>query len=72
METIRAEREKQEMLNIQKKLDITQIEQSIESKRNEMAEKRSIDLVESYLKAKNMLVIKFILKTFSCAKNLKK
>jgi hypothetical protein len=56
MELIRSERERQEMLNIQKKLDINNIEKSIEDKRNEMAEKRAVELVESYLKAKNMRV----------------
>jgi hypothetical protein len=44
------------MLNIQKKLDINNIEKSIVEKRNEMAEKRALELVESYLKAKNMRV----------------
>ena len=62
MELIRSERERQEMLNIQKKLDISNIEKSIEEKRNEMAEKRAIELVESYLKAKNMRVLFYNLK----------
>ena len=62
MELIRSERERQEMLNIQKKLDISNIEKSIEEKRNEMAEKRALELVESYLKAKNMRVLFYNLK----------
>ena len=61
MELIRSERERQEMLNIQKKLDISNIEKSIEEKRNEMAEKRALELVESYLKAKNMRVLLYYL-----------
>jgi hypothetical protein len=61
MELIRSERERQEMLNIQKKLDISNIEKSIEEKRNEMAEKRALELVESYLKAKNMRVLFYYL-----------
>jgi hypothetical protein len=53
---IRLERERQEMINIQKKLEIGNIENAMDAKRNEMAEKRAEDLVDSYLKAKNMRV----------------
>ena len=43
--------------NLEKKIDINNIESAIEAKRSEMAEKRSEDLVDSYLKAKKMRVI---------------
>jgi hypothetical protein len=56
MNAIRAERERQEMLNIQKKLDIDQIESAIDAKRNEIAEKRAEELVDAYLKNKQMRV----------------
>lgn len=44
------------MLNLQKKLDITNIEKTLEEKRNEMAEKRALDMVDSFLRAKSMRV----------------
>ena len=56
IEFIQSEREKHEMNNLQKKFEIANIESAMELKRNEMAEKRAEDLVDSYLKAKNMRV----------------
>jgi hypothetical protein len=53
---MRADRERQEMLNIQKKLDINQMESAINAKRNEIAEKRAEELVDTYLKNKQMRV----------------
>jgi hypothetical protein len=50
------EREKQDMLSIQKKVELTNIENAIELKRYEMALKRAEDLADSYLKAKRMRV----------------
>ncbi len=56
IEFIQSEREQQEFNNLQKKFEIANIESAMELKRNEMAEKRAEDLVDSYLKAKNMRV----------------
>lgn len=56
METIRLEKERQEMTNLKKKFDASNIENEIEAKRSLMAEKRAEDLVTTYLKAKNMRV----------------
>lgn len=56
MELIKSERERQELLNIQKKLELSNIENAMEAKRSEMAEKRAQDLVNTYLKAKSMRV----------------
>ena len=51
------ERERQEIENIRKKIEITNIESGIEAKRNEMAEKRAEDLADTYLKTKNLRVL---------------
>ncbi len=56
MELIKSERERQELFNIQKKLELSNIESAMEAKRSEMAEKRAQDLVNTYLKAKSMRV----------------
>lgn len=56
MEMIRTERERQEMLNLKKKFDLSNMESEIEAKRNLMAEKRAEDLVNTYLRAKNLRV----------------
>ena len=44
------------MMNLEKKIEMTNFENAMDAKRNEMAEKRANDLVETYLKAKNMRV----------------
>lgn len=56
MEMIRLEHERQEMVSLKKKFEISNIESEMEAKRNLMAEKRAEDLVNTYLKAKNMRV----------------
>ena len=56
MEMIRLEKERQEMINLKKKFEINNIESEIEAKRSLMAEKRAEDLLNTYLKAKNMRV----------------
>lgn len=45
------------MNQIQKKMAEVNIENGLESKRNEMAEKRAQELLDSYLKVKNLRVI---------------
>ena len=57
MELIEKEREKQELKNLEKKFEISNMESTLEAKRNEMAERRAEDLVDTYLKAKNMRVL---------------
>jgi hypothetical protein len=56
MEMVRLEKERQEMINLKKKFEINNIESEIEAKRSLMAEKRAEDLLNTYLKAKNMRV----------------
>jgi ribonuclease Y len=56
MEMVRLEKERQEMINLKKKFEINNIESEIEAKRNLMAEKRAEDLLNTYLKAKDMRV----------------
>lgn len=58
MEQLRLEKEKQDMTNIQKRLELTHLENEIELKKQEMAMKRAEDLADSYLKAKNLKVLK--------------
>jgi hypothetical protein len=60
MELVKSERERQELLNIQKKFELSNIENAMEAKRSEMAEKRAQDLVDTYLKAKSMRVYYFL------------
>ena len=57
MNLIRLERERREMANFKKKLEILNMESAIDVKRNEIAEKRAEDLVNSYLKNKEMRVM---------------
>lgn len=61
MEQLRLEREKQDMSNIQRKLELSQLDNEIELKKNEIAQKRAEDLAESYLKTKNLKVTLYIL-----------
>lgn len=61
MEQLRLEREKQDMSNIQRKLELSQLDNEIELKKNEIAQKRAEDLADSYLKTKNLKVTHFIL-----------
>lgn len=61
MEQLRLEREKQDMSNIQRKLELCQLDNEIELKKNEIAQKRAEDLADSYLKTKNLKVTLFIL-----------
>ena len=61
MEQLRLEREKQDMSNIQRKLELSQLDNEIELKKNEIAQKRAEDLADSYLKTKNLKVMLFIL-----------
>lgn len=61
MEQLRLEREKQDMSNIQRKLELSQLDNEIELKKNEIAQKRAEDLADSYLKTKNLKVTLFIL-----------
>jgi len=56
MEMIRLESERQEMANLKKKFDISNIENELEAKRYLIAEKRVEDLVNTYLRIKNMKV----------------
>jgi uncharacterized pyridoxal phosphate-containing UPF0001 family protein len=65
MNATRMERERYEMLNIQKKLDIDQMESAMDAKRNEIAEKRAEELVDTYLRNKQMRVrnIGYVYKT---------
>jgi hypothetical protein len=56
MEMIRLESERQEMANLRKKFDISNIENELEAKRYLIAEKRVEDLVNTYLRIKNMKV----------------
>lgn len=44
------------MYNIQKKLDLENVENAIELKRYEMAQKRAEDLADSFIKSKNLRV----------------
>ena len=61
MEQLRLEREKQDMSNIQRTLELSQLDNEIELKKNEIAQKRAEDLADSYLKTKNLKVTLFIL-----------
>ncbi len=56
MEMIRLESERQEMANLKKKFDISNIENELEAKRYLIAEKRVEDLVNTYLRIKNIKV----------------
>jgi len=56
MEMIRLESERQEMANLRKKFDISNIENELEAKRYLIAEKRVEDLVNTYLRIKNIKV----------------
>ena len=58
MDLIRIERERQEIANIRKKLELENEEAGMDAKRNEIAERRANDLVDTYLKTKNLRVSK--------------
>lgn len=62
MNMIIMERERQEMANLQKKMEINNLESALDTKRNEIAEKRAEELVNTYLKNKQMRVRYYRLK----------
>jgi hypothetical protein len=58
MQELQIAREKLELLNARKKFEVKDIDNVLETKRAEMAEKRTNQLVECYLKAKSKRVSK--------------
>lgn len=56
MEQMRLEKERNDLSSIHKKIEMVQVENEIEMKKQEMAMKRAEDLADSYLKAKNLKV----------------
>jgi len=56
VDAVRLERERQEIANIRKQLELEQLESDMLAKRNEIAERRAEDLADSYLRAKKTRV----------------
>jgi hypothetical protein len=56
LEMIQTERENQEAHTFQAKIEMNKIENEIEIKKNEIAEKRANDLADTFLKIKEMRV----------------
>lgn len=59
MEQMRLEKERHDLSSIHRKIEMSEIENEIERKRQEMAQKRAEDLADSYLKTKNLKVLNY-------------
>jgi hypothetical protein len=74
MNLLKIERERQEEINMQKKLEISNISNKIDLMRNEQAEIRAEDLADTFLRNKQMRVRHFDFNNsiFICIGNLNK